>query len=104
MRHDFPSKNTSSVDTGPSFAPPSGWSGDESQIARSYSFVGFPQAVAFMVEVAFFCEATDHHPEWTNVYNRVSVRLTTHDAGRVTEKDVTLARHMDAVHAKLTRR
>ena len=87
-----------------STSPPPGWSGDDLRIAKTYSFAGFPQAVAFMVEVAFFCETADHHPAWTNVYNRVSVELTTHDAGRVTEKDLALARHMDAVHAKLTRR
>ena len=92
------------MDSGSSLAPPPGWSGDDVYIAKTYSFAGFPQAVAFMVEVSFFCETTDHHPEWTNVYNRVSVKLTTHDAGRVTEKDLTLARHMDAVHTKLTRR
>jgi 4a-hydroxytetrahydrobiopterin dehydratase len=82
--------------------PPPGWSGDRARLSRSYRFAGFPQAMAFMVEVALFCEKTDHHPDWRNSYDRVSVELTTHDAGRVTEKDLALARHMDAVHARLT--
>ena len=83
-------------------ALPGGWSGDAVRIARTYRFASFPQAIAFMVEVSFFCEATNHHPDWTNFYDRVSVEFTTHDAGRVTEKDMALARHMDAVHARLT--
>lgn len=82
--------------------PPPGWSGDADRISRTYRFASFPQAIAFMVEVSFFCESRNHHPDWTNVYSRVAVTLTTHDAGRVTEKDLALARHMDAVHARLT--
>jgi 4a-hydroxytetrahydrobiopterin dehydratase len=82
--------------------PPLGWSGDEVRIGRTYRFASFPQAISFMVEVSFFCERADHHPEWRNVYDRVSVELTTHDAGRVTEKDLALARHMDAAYARLT--
>ena len=50
-----------------------------------------------MVEVGLFCERADHHPEWTNIYNRVWVELTTHDAGGVTEKDLTLARFIDSI-------
>nr|WP_246736298.1 4a-hydroxytetrahydrobiopterin dehydratase [Enterovirga sp. DB1703] len=83
---------------------PPGWSGDERRIAKIFTFASFPQAIAFMVEVAFFCEAANHHPDWTNTYRRVSVELTTHDAGRVTEKDLRLARHMDEVHGRLTGR
>lgn len=82
--------------------PPTGWSGDANRISRTYRFASFPQAIAFMVEVSFFCESRNHHPDWTNSYSRVAVTLTTHDAGRVTEKDLALARHMDAVHARLT--
>ena len=81
---------------------PPGWSGDEVRIAKTYRFASFPQAIAFMVEVSFFCERANHHPDWTNIYDRVSVELTTHDAGRVTDKDVAIATHMDAVHARLT--
>ena len=79
---------------------PPGWALEGDRIARTFKFRSFPEALAFMVEVGLFCEATSHHPDWTNVYNRVAVALTTHDAGRVTEKDITLARHMNAVFAR----
>jgi 4a-hydroxytetrahydrobiopterin dehydratase len=79
---------------------PAGWSGDDLRIARSYKFKTFAQALAFMVEVGLFCEKADHHPEWKNIYNNVWVELTTHDAGRVTAKDLGLAAHMDAVFAR----
>lgn len=80
---------------------PEGWSGDASRLRRTFRFASFPQAIAFMVEVAFHCEAANHHPEWRNVYDRVEVELTTHDAGGVTEKDLALAAHMTAVHRRL---
>ena len=64
-------------------------------ITRSFQFKSFSQAWGFMSRVALFAEKTDHHPEWTNVYGRVEVTLTTHSAGGVTEKDVALARKME---------
>jgi 4a-hydroxytetrahydrobiopterin dehydratase len=74
-----------------------GWSGDASALTRTYRFAGFPAAIAFMHACAPAIAQADHHPEWTNVYDRVSIRLTTHDAGsRVTARDVTLARLLDA--------
>lgn len=78
---------------------PEGWSGDERRIARRYDFAGFPQALAFMVEVGLYCEREDHHPEWKNIYNKLWVELATHDAGKVTDKDLALAAHMDAVYS-----
>lgn len=83
-------------------SPPEGWSGDALRLRRTFRFASFRQAIAFMVEVAFEAEARDHHPEWRNVYDRVEVELTTHDAGRVTAKDLALAAHMNAVHRRLT--
>lgn len=80
---------------------PDGWTGDASRIRRTYRFGSFRQAIAFMVEVAFEAETVDHHPEWRNVYDRVDVELTSHDVGRVTERDLALAAHMNAVHARL---
>ena len=65
-------------------------------IARSYRFVDFNAAFGFMTRVALAAEKLDHHPEWSNVYNRVEVVLTTHDVDGVTTLDVTLARLMDA--------
>lgn len=66
-------------------------------IARTLKFSDFNAAFGFMSRVALKAEVMDHHPEWSNVYNRVEVLLTTHDAGGVTQKDVDLARFIDAV-------
>lgn len=59
-------------------------------------FRDFRQAFAFMTEVALLAEKADHHPEWSNVYNRVNVTLTTHDSGGVTQKDIALAKQIDS--------
>ena len=75
-----------------------GWSlapGDREAIARTYRFADFNIAFAFMTRVAIRAEQLDHHPEWFNVYNRVEVLLTTHDADGVTELDLTMAGVMD---------
>lgn len=64
-------------------------------IERSFKFGSFVEAFSFMTTSALTAEKMDHHPEWSNVYNRVHVRLTTHDSGGVTELDIALARAMD---------
>lgn len=66
-------------------------------IVREYRFANFSQAWGFMSRVALLAEAADHHPEWSNVYNRVTIALTTHDCGGLSERDVTMARAIDAV-------
>ena len=73
------------------------WDHDDARdaITRSFTFDDFSQAFAFMTQVALLAEKADHHPEWSNVYNRVEVLLTTHDAGGVTERDVAMARFID---------
>lgn len=68
-------------------------------IARTFKFPDFSAAFAFMTRVAMVAEKMDHHPEWTNVYNRVAVTLSTHDAGGLTDKDVALAQAMDRLAA-----
>jgi 4a-hydroxytetrahydrobiopterin dehydratase len=75
----------------------SGWSAvtGRDAIAKTYKFADFNAAFGFMARVALVAEKLDHHPEWSNVYNRVEVVLTTHDAGGVTQKDIDLARFMD---------
>jgi 4a-hydroxytetrahydrobiopterin dehydratase len=76
-----------------------GWQKSEakSAIFRSFKFKTFNEAFAFMTRVALKAEKMDHHPEWFNVYNRVDVTLTTHDAGGVTQKDISLARFMNKI-------
>lgn len=83
-------------------ALPAGWrrqsDGDGSRIVRDLSFSDFREAFAFLTRVAFEAEAMDHHPEITNVYDRVTLSLSTHDAGnRVTETDLALARRIDGL-------
>ena len=75
-----------------------GWTRDGEALAKTFKFGSFREAMSFMVRVSFEAEAMDHHPDWTNVYNRVAVRLNTHDAGgKVTAKDVELARKIQAI-------
>ena len=78
-----------------------GWTAVDGRdaIAKSFRFKDFNAAFGFMGRVALLCEKLDHHPEWSNVYGRVDVVLTTHDAGGVTERDVRLAQFMDEVAA-----
>lgn len=80
-----------------------GWtlSNDALSISASLEFANFVAAWGFMTEVAIAAETLDHHPEWSNVWNRVDITLTTHDAGGLTEKDIALAR---AIKAALERR
>ncbi len=78
-----------------------GWSILHSKLHREYKFADFIHAFGFMTTAALGIEKMNHHPEWTNVYNRVTVDLTTHDAGGITAKDVTLAKLLDAAAKKL---
>jgi len=66
-------------------------------IVRSLRFTDFNAAFGFMTRVALMAEKLDHHPEWRNVYNRVEIVLTTHDAGGLSQRDVTLARFIDSL-------
>ena len=80
------------------------WTEQNDQLTATFEFENFVDAFAFMTAVAFQAEAQQHHPEWTNVYNKVTVRLSTHDAGNtVTEKDHQLARSIDEVYQKFRR-
>jgi 4a-hydroxytetrahydrobiopterin dehydratase len=74
-----------------------GWTLVGGKLHREYAFADFVEAFAFMTACALHAEARNHHPEWSNVWNRVVVDLTTHDAGGVSELDVALARTMDAL-------
>ena len=72
-----------------------GWTRNGDGIERRYKFADFTQAFGFMARVALLAEKADHHPEWSNVYNRVDIRLTTHDAGGISARDFALARAID---------
>ncbi|WP_119680440.1 4a-hydroxytetrahydrobiopterin dehydratase [Indioceanicola profundi] len=77
----------------------SGWTVTEGRdaISRTFTFKDFNAAFGFMSRVALLAEKMDHHPEWFNVYNRVEVTLSTHDANGLTELDVRMARFMDSI-------
>ena len=77
------------------------WLEEPDAIRRSLRFADFSTAFAFMTRVALAAEQADHHPEWSNVWNRVDILLTTHDAKGLTEKDVALAKRIDAFAASL---
>jgi len=76
-----------------------GWElrGDSLAITRDFKFRDFSAAWAFMSRVALLAEKMDHHPEWSNVYNRVSITLTTHDAGGLSRRDVAMAAAIDGL-------
>lgn len=75
------------------------WDYDEARdaISRRFTFVDFSEAFAFMTRVALYAEKHDHHPEWSNVWNRVDITLTTHDAGGLSERDVTMAEAIEGL-------
>ncbi len=75
-----------------------GWTFERDALVKNFQFKSFREAMSFMMRVAFEAEAMNHHPEWTNVYNRVAVRLNTHDAGgKVTSRDAELAERIQKI-------
>ena len=76
------------------------WVLDGKYLIGSYTFNNFDSAFAFMKEVAVKCEEMNHHPKWTNVYNKLDIELYTHDEGGITEKDFELSSYMDATFQK----
>jgi 4a-hydroxytetrahydrobiopterin dehydratase len=75
-----------------------GWAYKRDALTKEFKFGSFRDAMSFMVRVSYEAEAMNHHPDWTNGYNRVAVRLNTHDAdGKVTAKDVNLAKKIQAI-------
>jgi 4a-hydroxytetrahydrobiopterin dehydratase len=77
------------------------WTVVDGKLHREYRFRGFVQAFGFMAQAALVAERAAHHPEWFNVYNRVVVDLTTHEAGGITTKDFDLAREMEAIAGRM---
>lgn len=78
-----------------------GWTLAAGKLHREYKFADFVHAFGFMATVALAAEGMNHHPEWSNVWNRVVVDLTTHDAGGITGKDIILANQIEAIATKL---
>lgn len=78
------------------------WAIRDGKLHREYRFSNFAEAFGFMASAALRAEAMNHHPDWTNVYDRVTVELFTHDSGGITERDLTLARHMERLAAGRT--
>jgi 4a-hydroxytetrahydrobiopterin dehydratase len=75
-----------------------GWTRDGDALAKDFKFGSFREAMSFILRVGFEAEELNHHPEWTNVYNRVAIRLNTHDAGgKITAKDVELAKRIQKI-------
>jgi len=74
-----------------------GWSVVDGKLHKHFEFADFSEAFGFMTRVALVAETTNHHPEWSNVWNRVEVDLTTHDAGGLTRNDTALAARMNAI-------
>lgn len=78
-----------------------GWTVVDAKLHKEYKFADFIHAFGFMATAALAIEKMGHHPEWFNVYNRVTVDLTTHDAGGITSKDTDLAKILDDIAARL---
>ncbi len=77
------------------------WKEEDNKLVRSFEFENFIQAFGFMTQIAIQAEKVNHHPWWSNVYNQVSIKLSTHDAGDiVTQKDRDLASAIDQIYAK----
>ncbi len=73
-----------------------GWQLANDTLKKEFKFSDFAAAFGFMTQVAIHAEAMNHHPEWSNIYNRVTIQLTTHDAGGITQYDFDLAKKIDA--------
>ena len=78
-----------------------GWSVKDGKLHREYRFPDFVHAFGFMATAAIAIEAMEHHPEWSNVWNRVTVDLTTHDSGGITAKDILLAGKLEELAKRL---
>ncbi len=76
-----------------------GWRQEDNAIVKTFVFDDFIEAITFMTQVAFHAQEIEHHPEWTNLYNKVHVRLTTHDINGITSHDIRLAKRMQQVAA-----
>ncbi|WP_222983812.1 4a-hydroxytetrahydrobiopterin dehydratase [Flagellimonas meishanensis] len=74
-----------------------GWSLEEGMITKSFKFKDFKEAFAIMTHIAFVCEEQNHHPNWENVYNNLTIKLNTHDVDGITQKDLRLAQSIEGI-------
>jgi 4a-hydroxytetrahydrobiopterin dehydratase len=79
-----------------------GWAVVDSALQRAFEFPSFAEAFGFMAVVALHAQRMDHHPDWSNVYNRVDVRLSSHDVGGISERDFKLAAKIDDAYRAAT--
>lgn len=73
----------------------SGWAYNNAALEKTFTFQDFVEAFGFMTKAAFIAEKLNHHPDWSNVYNKVTIRLSTHDAGGITEKDFEFVKKVE---------
>ncbi len=97
----MPIRKLSEADVQARLAPLTQWSLVDGKLHRELKFKSFVEAFGFMTQVALEAEKADHHPEWSNVYNRVVIDLTTHDCAGVSERDFALAGKIDALSVRL---
>ena len=76
---------------------PNGWRHEDNALRREFTFTNFKEAFAFMTSIAEMAEAADHHPDWSNSYNTVTIALTSHDKGCVTQRDSSLAEQINTL-------
>ena len=76
---------------------PNGWRHEDNALRREFTFANFKEAFVFMTSIAEMAEAADHHPDWSNSYNRVAIALTSHDKGCVTQRDSSLAEQINTL-------
>ena len=94
-------RKLSEAEIASALAPLKGWSVSGGKLRREYKFRDFPEAWGFMTQAALIIQAMDHHPEWSNVYNKVTVDLVTHSAGGITPMDVELAQKLEEIAGRL---
>lgn len=95
----LPTLTDSEIDAGLAGLP--GWSVQNGKLHRSYKFPDFAHAMGFMMTAAPLIEKKNHHPEWANVYNHVTIHLVTHDSGGITTKDLDLAGLLEGIAQRL---
>ncbi|HEX5432259.1 MAG TPA: 4a-hydroxytetrahydrobiopterin dehydratase [Bryobacteraceae bacterium] len=94
-------KKLTDAEISPALSKLNGWAVQNGKLHREYKFADFAHAFGFMATAAPLIERMNHHPEWANVYNRVTVDLTTHDAGGITQNDLDLAGVLEGIAKKL---